>query len=164
MAEISNIALSLNAVHSVTATSEAEVLSLSINLTDVTGATYDAPYISRPEDTFGLNPIIRQWLADNPDFPVQPYTPPTQEEIRASMAPLSARQLRLGLINNGLTLAQVTDAIEAMPAGPEKDAARIEWEYATTYNRTHPLIASVGGALGLTDEQIDTMWTAAKSL
>ncbi|WP_437416342.1 hypothetical protein [Sinorhizobium meliloti] len=78
--------------------------------------------------------------------------------------PLTARQLRLGLINNSLAPAQVTAEIEAMPDGVAKETARIEWEYATSFERMHPLIGTVGAALGLDDDQIDAMWTAALSL
>lgn len=34
-------------------------------------------FISRPTDVFGINPQIRQWMSDNPDAPITPYTPPT---------------------------------------------------------------------------------------
>lgn len=98
---------------------------------------------------------------------VGPYVPPpelTPEEIRAQMKQLTARQFRLGLVTAGMTPQQVTAVIAAMPAGPDQQMAQIEWEYATTFSRTHPLIESIGGALGLTPEQIDTMWTAALSL
>ncbi|WP_244495248.1 hypothetical protein [Ensifer sp. Root423] len=95
---------------------------------------------------------------------VAPYTPPSIESIRGAMAPLTARQLRLGLVTSGFSLSQVSAVIDALPAGADKDKAQIEWEYATTFDRTHPLIATVGGALGLTDVQIDAMWTAAITL
>ncbi|MCA1403692.1 hypothetical protein I6F26_03620 [Ensifer sp. IC3342] len=93
------------------------------------------------------------WMAEE-----IPKTPPVH------MPALSARQIRLGLVTSGITPSQVGAVIEAMPEGADKEIARIEWEYATTFNRTHPLIASVGGALGLTEDQIDSMWTAALSL
>ncbi|CCE94655.1 conserved hypothetical protein [Sinorhizobium fredii HH103] len=121
-------------------------------------------YISTPDCPYGANPAVRLWMSQNPDAQVHPYIPPTIEQVRAALPPLSARQLRLGLVAGGFTLAQVSAVIDAMPEGAEKETARIEWEYATTFNRTHPLIASVGGALGLTDEQIDAMWTAALGL
>lgn len=124
-------------------------------------------YRSRQIDPHGINPQIRAWLSANSDAPILAYvppSPPTPEEARAAMPPLTARQFRLGLVNSGLTPAQVTTAIEAMPAGPDKEAALIEWEYAATFNRVHPLIGSVGTALGLTDEQIDAMWAAAVDL
>ncbi|MDI6836125.1 MAG: hypothetical protein QMD99_10470 [Rhizobiaceae bacterium] len=95
---------------------------------------------------------------------VAAYIPPTPEEARLNMPPLTARQFRLGLVAAGISPSQVTAAIDAMSAGIEKDKAQIEWEYATTFTRTHALIATVAQVLGLTDEQIDTMWTAALSL
>ncbi|WP_051000065.1 hypothetical protein [Sinorhizobium fredii] len=161
---MANENLALNEVYSIEATSEADTFVLSVNLTDIHGDTYDCEYVSRPDDGFGLNPAIRQWLTDNPEFPIVPYAAPTDEEIRASMPSLTARQLRLGLVSGGFIPAQVSAVIEGMQEGAEKEAARIEWEYATTFNRMHPLIASVGGALGLTDEQIDVLWTAALGL
>ncbi|WP_428843145.1 hypothetical protein [Sinorhizobium terangae] len=87
--------------------------------------------------------------------------PPTPS---VHMPALSSRQIRLGLVNGGFTMAQVSAVIDAMPDGNEKETARIEWEYATTFNRTHPLIASVGAALGLTDDEIDAKWSAALTL
>ncbi|WP_026621284.1 hypothetical protein M728_001851 [Ensifer sp. WSM1721] len=154
----------LNEVHAIVETAESEVYQLSINLTDMSGQTYDCDYLSRPDDAFGLNPTIRKWLADNPYFSVQSYAPPTAEQIRASMSSLSARQLRLGLVDAGVSLTQITAAIDSMPAGPEKDRAQIEWEYATSFSRLHPLTATIGRALGLTETQIDAMWTAALNL
>ena len=97
------------------------------------------------------------------DGVITEYTPPepTTEEVRQRMQPLTARQLRIGLITNGIQLSQVTATINAMPAGQDKEVALVEWEYATTFTRMHPLIATVGAALGLTDVQIDTMWSEA---
>ncbi|MDK1493364.1 hypothetical protein QN219_25505 [Sinorhizobium sp. 7-81] len=114
-------------------------------------ATETAPPADVPGYIFKW--IDGEWMAEE-----IPKLPPVH------MPALSSRQIRLGLVSSGFTLAQVSAIIEAMPDGADKETARIEWEYATTFNRTHPLIGSVGVALGLTDEQIDTMWTAALSL
>lgn len=161
MTDLGPVLLNVIAVKS---TAEAGVYICEIDITDSFGEPRQVEFGSRPDAAHGLGLAVRQWLDANPDFPRQPYAPPTAEQIREGMAPLSARQLRLGLVNGGFTLAQVSAVIDAMPAGPDKETARIEWEYATTFNRMHPLIATVGGALGLTDEQIDTMWTAAAAL
>lgn len=80
------------------------------------------------------------------------------------MNPLTARQLRLGLVSNGISLSQVEASIDAIENQRDRDAARIEWEYASTFDRQHPLIEQVGGALGLTGEQIDAMWLEALNL
>lgn len=90
--------------------------------------------------------------------------PPTPEEIRAAMPSLTARQLRLGLVGGGFSLAQVGAAIAAIPDEQQRAVAEIEWEYASRFERMHPLIGQVGGAFGLSPEQIDAMWTAALEL
>ena len=93
-----------------------------------------------------------------------PLPPPTPEEIRAAMPPLTARQLRLGLIGGGFSLSQVGQAIDAIPDEQHKAVAEIEWQYAAQFERLHPLIEQVGTSIGLTPEQIDAMWEQALSL
>jgi len=154
----------VNEIYSVRATAEEGVYSVSCNITDDSGETYDAVHCYRPTDPHGLSPFLRFWFEMNPEFPIETYVPPTAEEMREKMPALTARQLRLGLVSNGISLAQVSATIDAMPAGADKDKAQIEWEYASTFNRMHPLISTVGAALGLTDEQIDTMWAASLSI
>lgn len=94
------------------------------------------------------------------------YTPPapTPEETRAAMPPLTARQLRLGLVGGGFSLADVEATIDAIPDAQQKAVAQIEWEYAVQFERMHPLIEQVGSSLGLTPEQIDAMWGQALEL
>ncbi|MBK5571663.1 hypothetical protein AB4Z34_31680 [Ensifer sp. 2YAB10] len=93
-----------------------------------------------------------------------PQPVPTPEELRERMPVLTARQLRLGLVAEGRFLVQVDAAINVMPEGAEKEAVKIEWEYATSFRRKHPLIATIGTALGLSDAQIDNLWLAAADL
>jgi carbon starvation protein CstA len=65
----------------------------------------------------------------------------------ARLPAISARQLRLWLHGAGL-LEQIQPMIEAMPE-PRRTPARIEWEYATSYEREHPLVVQLGEALGM---------------
>ena len=89
---------------------------------------------------------------------IPPPPPPLMPEI-------SARQLRLALLGLGLTGAQVEAQIAAMPGTPtQREAARIEWEYATSYRRDHPLVVMLGAALNLTEEQITNAWMEASML
>lgn len=153
-------------VHKITDTERPGVYLLDISLS-INGDIQRCSYISAPDDPHGANPAIRIWMNQNPDAQVHPYVPPpppTPEEIREKMPKLSARQFRIGLVRGGFTLAQVTGAIEAMPEGAAKEEAKIEWEYATEFKRTHPLIASVAAALGLDDDEIDALWNAAINL
>lgn len=158
------MAIELHNVQQVKATLEEGVFLVFCNITDSHGDTYDAVHGYRPEDEAGLGPLIKQWFEDNPDHEVTPYTEPTPEEARANLPDLTARQLRLALLGNAITMSQVTTAILDIPDVIDRDKALVEWEYASNFARAHPLIATVGAALGLTDEQIDTMWVAALSL
>lgn len=159
--------MELHSVTKIVHGGEPDMYILTCNITDMNGETYECDYVSREGDTFGLNPTIRQWLADNPDFPRDLYVPPappTIEQLREQMPNLTARQFRLGLVASGISPSQIDFVISQMPNGPDKDAAEIEWEYATTFKRTHPLIGTLSASLGLTPESVDTMWTNAINL
>lgn len=54
----------LHAVHSVTPSAEEGVFIVHVTITDSSGETYTCDYCSRPDDPYGLNPAIREWLAN----------------------------------------------------------------------------------------------------
>ena len=92
------------------------------------------------------------------------WTAPEPEQIGpAPLSPLTARQLRLGLLQINIKPADVAAAIAALSAD-QRDAAAIEWDYASEYRRDHPLIAQLGATFGLTSEQIDDAWREAMAL
>jgi hypothetical protein len=77
---------------------------------------------------------------------------------------LSKVQVRLGLLSAGVSPADVDSIIEQIPDPTEKLQAKIYWNDSVTYRRTHPLVNTIGFALGLTTEQIDQMWIASKEI
>lgn len=93
---------------------------------------------------------------DPSDFPAQPLPRP-QVPSEVTM-----RQARLALLGAGL-LPSIYAAIAALPE-PDKSAALIEWEYAGVVGRGSGLIPAMGAALGMTDAQIDTLFTQAATL
>lgn len=93
-------------------------------------------------------------------LPFEPEPEPQPQAIQ----PLTRRQLRLGLLYAGISTSQVEDAIAAIPDPTDREVALIEWQDATIYERSHPLIDQIGSALGLTPEQIDAMWADAAAL
>ena len=97
------------------------------------------------------------WQWDEAGFSPPPPPPPPP------MPAITARQLRLWLIGQGRTLSQVDGAIEQLPA-ETRDAARIEWQFAHTYDRAHPLIAGLGAALGFSAAEIDAGFHTAATL
>ena len=86
------------------------------------------------------------------EVPKQPELSP--EELRAAMPTITARQLRLALLPR-------LDEVESIIESYNDRALQIEWEYATTFERLHPAIVSIGAALNLTPEEIDALWTDA---
>lgn len=115
--------------------------------TDFTATSYD------PEE-YGRE-IFNRGKAG--DFgAIKAFIPPSSEAARENMPRLTARQLRLGLLHLG-KLAGVPVAISALPS-PDKEQAEIEWQFASEFRRTHPLIVQLIPILGLTDEQVDPVW------
>ncbi len=71
---------------------------------------------------------------------------------------VSMRQARLALLQAEL-LATVDAAIAA---GSEAD--QITWEYATEVDRNSPLVVNLSASLGLTEQQLDDLFTLAATL
>lgn len=124
----------------------------------------------------GLLGLPFSWGADG-SFEFSPTM--TQEQRDAVMAVYAAhdpdavlpvpvpdvvtmRQARLALLQSGL-LATVQAAVDAMPGG-EGDAARIEWEFSSTVERSRPLVKSLAAALPLTEAQLDDLFRLAATL
>lgn len=155
----------LNAVYGIHATSEADVYVLDINITDGDGEGYDCAYVSRPDDTFGLNPIIRIWLDEHlTSMSVVPYSPPTTEaEMRAAMQPLEKWRVDTIIdLQPGLRDA-INAAIDAMPE-PARTINRNKLLSVTMFERADPLFDALGTSVGMTAAQIDELWTAAAAL
>ena len=81
-------------------------------------------------------------------------TPPVPESV-------SARQIRLWLLRQGISLAAVDAAIDAIPDQLQRDSVRVEWDYAPYVERTHPMLIPLAAALGLTEAQVDQAFIEA---
>src|SRR5690606_190490 len=73
-------------------------------------------------------------------------------------AVVSAAQGRLALLNAGL-LATVQAAVDQAD-----EATQIWFEYATEWRRDHPILAALGGQLGLSSTEVDDLFRAAALL
>lgn len=118
----------------------------------------DNPPAYDPETQYPVSKDVDEWLVGEGVITklydiVDKPAPPTPE--------LTPRQLRLGLNSIGITETQIDAALENDAEG------FIEWKYATSYKRDHPLISQLGAAFvpptetKTTDEQIDTLWVWA---
>lgn len=106
-----------------------------------------------------------QWQAK---WTVRTLSPAEQEARaeakRASLPTLTPRQLRLGLVLNGIPLSLVDDAIASIGDEQERVTAQIEWEYAVAFERLHPFVVALAASLGLSPAEVDAMWSAAAEL
>lgn len=78
--------------------------------------------------------------------------------------PVSARQLRLSLLQNGITSQDVIDMINLIEDPMQREAAHIEFEYAVQFERHNPLLLQIANALELTEATVDDWWETALEL
>lgn len=71
------------------------------------------------------------------------------------------RQARLALLEAG-RLAAVNAAIAAMPS-PQKEAAQIEWEFASHVERQSPFLQGLAAAINLDGADLDQLFILAAS-
>jgi hypothetical protein len=97
-----------------------------------------------------------EWLAEgNTPEPADP--PPVVIPTEVSM-----RQARLALFQQG-KLSLIQPLIDAM-TDPQKTATQISWDYATVVSRDDDLVKALSAQLGLTDSDLDALFTLASTL
>lgn len=74
---------------------------------------------------------------------------------------ISARQIRLWLIQHGFQLSQIESAIDSIENPLVRETIRIEWEYAPYIERNHPWLVTLAKSLGLNETQIDQAFIEA---
>lgn len=89
-----------------------------------------------------------QWVETNPPVPES----------------VSARQIRLWLINNGIQLSQVENAINNIEDIIMKETIKVEWEYAPYVERNHPMLIPLAQTLGLSEAQVDQAFREAVNI
>lgn len=96
------------------------------------------------------------WLWDGLTFSAPPAQPP---QVPGAV---TMRQARLALLGAGM-LEQIDTAINALPS-PQKEAAKIEWEYSQEVQRHNGFVSVLAPALGLTSAQLDALFLQASQL
>jgi hypothetical protein len=150
----------INTVYSIQALADAGWYEISANVTQDADDPQDISYGVTPGDDAPLNLAFIQWMTDHPDFPIEPYVPPTQDEIRANMSPLTRRQLWLGLIDSSLMPSAAQAVIDAMPPGVDKEKFNVNWNEKDRFGRLDPTVLAMLPILGVTPEEADLIWTS----
>lgn len=120
---------------------------------------------------------LAMWMeTGNPKLDFYPPVPPRPSEnavwgagvwvIPEPVVPesVTARQIRLWLVQNGHSLNQVDAAIESIGDAQQREVARIEWEYAPYVERSHPMLAAVAAGLGMSSADVDRAFVEASSI
>lgn len=93
----------------------------------------------------------------NPDIP-------SISTIQLSNDKLSARQVRLWIVKQGISLKAVEDAIQNIEDPVIRDNVSIEWEYAPYIERNHPMLNPLAQSLGLSEADIDRAFVEGSSI
>jgi hypothetical protein len=92
----------------------------------------------------------------------------TQQEIdqRLPQPPdaCTPRQLRIALIQTGISPSVIDAQIEAIPDPVQKEIASAEWEYALEIKKEHPLVAMMAVNLNLSEQQVNDIFSVAVTL
>ena len=126
------------------------VFTMSANPSTVFAPETVAEFVACPDD------VQVGWLYDGENFTPAPPAPPVVP------AAVTMRQARLALLGAGL-LDDIDAAINAMPS-PQKEAARIEWEYSQEVQRHNGFVSVLAPMLGLTEAQTDALFIGAATL
>lgn len=134
----------LNSVTSITASAEASVYVVVCNITVATDqgdVAYDAQHAVRPDDPYGLSPILRDWMAEHEgEYEVLPYVPPVEPEPVVIVYPVD--------LWSRMTDAEA-DAVEAAMATQTIRVQNI-FKSASSYRGDHelwPLLTSMATEL-----------------
>lgn len=121
--------------------------------------TSDSP--PQPEGTVEDETQRQITVGENGVDVVRVWVPAPPPPVPSSISP---RQIRLWLVENGVSLATVAAAIDGIPDELLREKTKIEWEFSPYVERNHPMINTLGAALNLSPEQIDAAFVQAAQL
>ena len=104
----------------------------------------------------GHTAVLSSELPENWEHAPTPAEPVPSE--------VTQRQMRLWLLSVGITDAQIRAVIEANPDATARAAALIEYDYASVYQRSHPLVSQIGTTLDMTSDEVDEAFRVASRL
>lgn len=118
---------------------------------------------SQPENSY--EDISKRQVLIEDDGVIINRTYVQKEKIDSTiLQTISARQIRLWLINNNMSLTSIESAINGIVNEQLRQKTLVEWEYVPYIERNHPLLDTLGKVLGLSSEQIDRAFLEASQL
>jgi hypothetical protein len=134
-------------------TGRIESLPWRVRLPDGSTRTDPEQWVNDPEAMAASGFVVAEWTPAD-DIQPTPLTP----------ASVSARQIRLWLLRQSISLAAVDAAIDAIPDKLQRDSVRVEWDYSGYVERTHPFLVPLAASLGLSEAQVDQAFIEAAGI
>lgn len=120
------------------------------------------PFTAAQDDTEQHGRDVYSVLVESGD--VADYVEPDDQQQPAPVPQkLSRAQARGALILAGL-IDHVQPAIDAIEDPLQRALAQNDWDNRLEFERPHPQLLAIAGALGLTDEQIDNLFITGATL
>jgi len=151
----------------------ATFIGLSLPLPTINEARGEKPTLTSEQEArvlayYAADKALYDSLTAGEGAVVPPASEPQPQPAPQALLPvpqqISARQIRLWLVQHGVSLAIVETAIDAIPDATTRESVRVEWEYAPHVERTHAWLVSIAAALGLTETQVDQAFREASQL
>ena len=132
--------------------------------TYLTGAEQDSE--GKWVATYGVRVIFSEYVDDNGTVVTveQQIAEEQEAELRRKRREMvcTPRQARLALAQTG-RYGAVKSFMAGLPVD-QKETADIEWEYATTFERTSGVLTTLTAAMGMTEEEVDDLFDLAVTL
>lgn len=164
----------LHDVLSIQPTDDDGAVIANIDMTDMAGERYTAPYYLRPDDPYGLAPTIREWIETKattvlPKLVVQPTT--SAPSAISGMQFFKALVLRdkismaeaVAAVRNRTPPSVIEDMFGALPTPQRLEMSLALWG-ANEYCRDHPIAALLGETFAWSDADLDAFWRSAAAL
>lgn len=102
--------------------------------------------------------VAGAWLLETVSAPPEETPAPKTTEEWRETASISPRQIRQALTRMGLR-----SSVEAAVAAGDQDL-KDWWEFATSFERNHPMVLDMGYHLNITETQLDELWQIGLTL
>lgn len=125
-----------------------------------------------PRPTIADNQVIETtWQVQGKEYvEVHTVRDKTAQEIQvekdaATPETITKRQLLIFLFAQmGITNDQINGMIESMEDPMQKELLRIEWQFATTIDRTHANVIAFAAMMGINEDQLKEIYYLAKDI
>ena len=95
--------------------------------------------------------------------PVEDLPPGWQRvpEPVVEIVEITPRQMRLAMLASGIDPDGIRAMLDQIPDAATRKQAVIEWEYALSIKRDHPMLEPLAAMCGITHEQLDGLFRLA---